>query len=410
MKSSLTPRIIGAALEDRLDLFPAVALLGPRQVGKTTLARSIVEDSKKGNSIQNAAGNQGLPTARPGHYLDLEDPVDLAKLSDARSYLDALRNRLVVLDEIHRAPELFGILRGIIDDRIWNGEPAGHFLLVGSASIELMRQSGQTLAGRLGYLNLDPFDLREVGPDALTRLWVRGGFPRSFSAEDEARSVLWRQDYIRTYLERDIPMLGPRIPAETMRRFWTMIAHAQGGLWNASALVRSLGVAAKTVTRYLDLLVNLLLVRQLPPLQANVGKRLTKAPKVYIRDSGIVHALLGIHDRDALYGHPVAGGSWEGFVIETLIRAAPSWTRASFYRTATGVEIDLVLELPGARTWAFKVKRGLAARLTRNTRVALEDVQPDRASVVYGVSERYSLADGVEAISIFEMASELASL
>ena len=326
------------------------------------------------------------------------------------AYLGSVRDRLVVLDEIHRVPELFQELRGIIDERIRDGEPAGHFLVLGSASMDLMRQSGESLAGRIGYLALDPLDVREVGDGELTRLWIRGGFPRSFLATTDEASTFWRENFIRTYLERDIPMLGPRIPAETLRRFWTMLAHSQGGLWNAAALARSLSVDGKTVVRYLDLLADLLLVRRLSPFHANVRKRLAKSPKVYVRDSGIVHTLLGLDDRDAVMGHPVAGTSWEGFVIETLIRAAPGRSRASFYRTATGTEIDLVLELPGGRVWAIEVRRGLVGVPGRRLRIALDDVKPDEAFLVYGGEERYPAKDGVEAIGLSEMAAELAGL
>jgi len=397
MNPPIIPRILRSTLEQHLALFPAVALLGPRQVGKTTLARAVAD----------APGHAGTGRAEPGLYLDLENPRHLDRLSDARGYLGSVRHCLVVLDEIHRVPELFQVLRGIIDDRIRNGEPAGHFLILGSASMDLMRQSGESLAGRIGYLALDPLDIRESGPGDVERLWTRGGFPRSFLAPDDAASALWRRNFIRTYLERDIPMLGPRVPAETLRRFWTMLAHSQGGRWNASVLARSLGVDGKTVMRYLDLLVDLLLVRRLPPFHVNVRKRLVKSPRVYIRDCGIVHALLGLDTWDDVLGHPVAGKSWEGFAVETLIRAAPDRTLASFYRTATGVEIDLVLELPGGAVWAVEIKRGIATAPARSLRVALDDVRPDRAFVVYGGDERYPLPGDVEALGLGGMVEEL---
>lgn len=402
MNPPTIPRLLRSALEEHLTLFPAVALLGPRQVGKTTLARAIADAS--GGRGPGAVG-AGAP--KPGLYLDLENPAHAERLSDARGYLGSVRDRLVVLDEVHRVPELFRVLRGVIDDRIREGESAGHFLILGSASMDLMRQSGESLAGRIGYLALDPLDVRETDPNDLTRLWIRGGFPRSFLASSDRASALWRRNFVRTYLERDIPMLGPRIPAETLRRFWTMLAHSQGGLWKASTLARSLGVDGKTVMRYLDLLVDLLLARRLPPFHANVRKRLVKSPKVYLRDSGIVHTLLGLGDLDAVLGHPVAGTSWEGFVVETLIRAAPDGTQASFYRTATGIEVDLVLELPGGAVWAIEIKRGLTSSPTRQLQIALDDIEPERAFVVYGGAQRFPLPGGVEAIGLREMADLL---
>ena len=398
MSNHTVSRFLSARLNERLRQFPAVALLGPRQVGKTTLARALAE-----TGVESAPGS-----IETGLYLDLENPVDQEKLADARGYLGTKRGRLVILDEIHRAPHLFATLRGIIDERIRDGEPSGQFLLLGSASIDLLRQSGESLAGRIAYLELSPLDARELAADDQMRLWARGGFPRSFLATTDADSAVWREQFIRTYLERDIPALGPRIPARTLRRFWTMLAHSQGGLWNAASLARSLAVDGKTVARYVDLLADLLLVRRLPPLHANVRKRLAKSPKVYVRDSGIVHALLRLDDLDSVLGHPIAGASWEGFVIETLLRAAPERTEASFYRTASGVEIDLVLEFPGDRIWAVEIKRGLAPAVGRGFRVAIDDVQPDRAFVVHGGEERYPKGNGVEAVGLRELASELA--
>ena len=392
------PRVLSTRLKQRLRLFPAVALLGPRQVGKTTLARNLA-----------VTGSGRAPgSTEAGLYLDLENPVDQEKLADPRGYLGTKRDRLVILDEIHRAPHLFATLRGIIDERIRGGEASGQFLLLGSASIDLLRQSGESLAGRIAYLELGPLDIRELAAGDQMRLWARGGFPRSFLAPTDADSAVWREQFIRTYLERDIPALGPRIPAQTLRRFWTMLAHSQGGLWNAASLARSLAVDGKTVARYVDLLADLLLVRRLPPLHANVRKRLAKAPKVYVRDSGIVHALLRLDDLDSVLGHPIAGASWEGFVIETLLRAAPERTEASFYRTASGVEIDLVLELPGDQVWAVEIKRGLAPAVSRGFRVAIEDIQPDRALIVHGGEDRYPKGSGIEAIGLRELADDLA--
>lgn len=409
MKSPFVPRRVHQRLLADLELFPAVALLGPRQVGKTTLARFVAEQGVREGTTSDGSGSDAPSGRAPGLYLDLENPAHLERLSDATGYLSSVRDRLVVLDEIHRAPELFQTLRGVIDERIFAGEPAGQFLILGSASVELLRQSGETLAGRIGYLELTPLDAREVGPAEVMRLWVRGGFPLSFLAPDAQASALWRESFVRTYLERDVPELGPRIPAVVLRRFWTMLAHSQGGMWNAAKLARSLGVDGKTVARYLDLLVDLLLVRRLPPLHANVRKRLVKSPKVYVRDSGIVHALLRISDEDELLGHPVAGASWEGFVVENLLSAADDWTQASFYRTATGAEIDLVLDLPGNRRWAVEIKRSTAPRLSKGFRVALQDVPVDRAFLVYGGDERYPKGGDVEAIGLRGLMEELAA-
>ncbi len=398
MSDRAIPRFLNARLEERLRQFPAVALLGPRQVGKTTLARTLAE----------TRAGSGPGVIETGLYLDLESPVDQEKLADARGYLGTKRGRLVILDEIHRAPQLFRTLRGVIDERVRSGERSGQFLLLGSASLDLLRQSGESLAGRIAYLELGPLDVRELAARHQTRLWTRGGFPRSFLAPTDADSAVWREQFIRTYLERDIPALGPRIPAQTLRRFWTMLAHSQGGLWNAASVARSLAVDGKTVARYVDLLADLLLVRRLPPFHANVRKRLAKSPKVYVRDSGIVHALLRLDDLESVLGHPIAGASWEGFVIETLLRAAPERAEASFYRTASGVEIDLVLELPGGRLWAVEIKRGPAPAVSRGFRVALDDVRPDRAFIVHGGEDRYPKGDGVEAVGLRELANELA--
>lgn len=384
----MIPRRIHKTVLDRLALFPAVILLGPRQVGKTTLSEDIAS---------------GCPSV----YLDLESMPDREKLSDPIAYFERHEDKLVVLDEVHRVPKLFHTLRGVIDRGRSRGFRTNRFLLLGSASIELLRQSGESLAGRVSYMELRPFGILETEKNSIDQLWVRGGFPDSFLAKSDAQSMIWRKDFIRTYLERDIPDLGPRIPAETLHRFWTMLAHCQGGMINAAQLARSLAVDGKTVARYLDLMVDLLLVRQLRPYHVNTRKRLVKAPKVYLRDSGIMHALLGIYDREALFGHPNAGGSWEGFVIENLIALSSDRAVAGFYRTSAGAEIDLVLELTGGEIWAIEIKSGRSASPSRGFHNACEDVQPNKSFVVHAGEERYPVSQDAEAIGVLEMAHEI---
>jgi predicted AAA+ superfamily ATPase len=383
-------RRIQPLIRDRLDHLPAVALLGPRQVGKTTLAQTIAADRK---SV----------------YLDLESPLDREKLADAAFYLSEHENELVILDEVQRAPELFATLRGLIDQGRRRGKKSGRFLLLGSASVELLRQS-ETLAGRIAYIELSPLDVLEVPAEKHSQLWVRGGFPESFLAANGSRSLIWRQDFIRTYLERDIPQLGPRIPATTLHRFWTMLAHVQGGMFNAAHLARGLAVDGKTIARYLDLLVDLMLVRRLQPFQANIGKRLVKSPKVFVRDSGIVHALLNIESHEDLLGHPVVGASWEGFVVENLIAAAPLQTVPLFYRTAAGAEIDLLLEIPKHGLWAIEIKRGLSARPEKGFHIASEDLKPARRFVVNSGKERYRGSADTEVIGVGDLARMLVAL
>ncbi len=384
-----------ADLIESLDANPVTALLGPRQVGKTTVARVLLAPLLRNRTLE---------------YLDLENPADLAKLDDPVAYLTPLLigRQLVVIDEIQRLPELFQVLRSLVDDRILAGEGNGQLLLLGSASIELLKQSSETLAGRIGYLELCPLDVLETQGALVSDPWLRGGFPRSLLADSDERSITWRADFISTYLERDIPLLGPRIPATTLRRFWTMLAHRQGAPLNAADIARSLAVDGKTVASYLGLMADLLLVRRLQPYHANVGKRLVKSPKVWIRDSGLLHCLLGLESLDDVLGHPVAGASWEGHVIENLLRAAPRRTQPSYYRTATGNEIDLLLELPGNRCIAIEVKRSSAPKVSDGFYRALEDIQPDAAYIVYNGSDRYPKADGVEAIGLVELAGELA--
>lgn len=379
---------------DALGRQAAVALIGPRQVGKTTLAHAIAE------------GSETL-------YLDLEARSDRVKLVDPALFLSVYEDRLVILDEIHRLPELFQDLRGLIDRGRRRGRRTGRFLILGSASLDLLRQSGESLAGRIEYVELNPLDVLEAAPDAesMTKLWLRGGFPDSYLAASDADSLVFRLNFIRTYLERDVQQFGRRIPAETLERLWTMLAHSQGTLLNASKLASGLSISAPTVTNYIDLLVDLLLVRRLRPFHANVGKRLVKSPKVYIRDSGLVHALLGIEDHNALAGHPVVGASWEGFVIENLLSVAPPRTMASFYRTSAGAEIDLVLELPGGRgLWAIEVKRGLTATPSKGFHNARDDLKPKRSFIVYSGDERYPISREVEAIALPQMAALLEAL
>ncbi len=381
-------RRIKPVLRQLLAEYPAVCLLGPRQSGKTTLAHEI------------AAGAEST-------YLDLESPADRAKLSDAELYLTDHESRLVILDEVQRVPELFQSLRGLIDRGRRRGRAVGRFLLLGSASLELLRQSGETLAGRVAYLELGPLDILEVESERRDRLWVRGGFPDSFLAASESASLRWRDNFIRTYLERDVPQLGPRIPAETLRRFWVMLAHSQGGLLNATSLARGLGVDGKTVARYLDLMVDLLLVRRLSPWHKNFGKRLVKSPKVYVRDSGITHALLGLADKEAVLGHPVVGHSWEGFVIENLLAVAPQGSDANFYRASGGAEIDLLLKLPGRKPWAIEIKRNLDPRPRKGFYNACVDLKPEARFVVYPGTERFPIAQDIEAISLAGLAHEV---
>ena len=314
----------------------------------------------------------------------------------------------MILDEVHRMPDIFQSLRGLIDTGQRRGYQAGRFLLLGSASMDLLQQSGESLAGRITYLELAPLDALEIPTDGLDRLWTRGGFPSSYLASSDAISFRWRYDFIRTYLERDVPQFGPRLPAETLRRLWTMLAHNQSELLNTANLARALAIDAKTVARYLDLLVDLLLVRRLQPWHNNEGKRLVKAPKIYVRDSGIVHALLRLPAHDDVLGHPVAGGSWEGFVIETLLAAAPDSTQPHFYRTSAGAEIDLLLSLPGNQLWAIEIKLSSAPRLSRGFYQACQDLRPTRRFVVYGGTDRYPLSAETDAISVSDLAALLA--
>lgn len=364
-----------------LNRAPAVVLTGPRQVGKTTLARDV------GDEYQ-------------AIYLDLERPSDLAKVQDFDQFCKAYPDQMIILDEVQRAPEIFAPLRGIIDERRREGRRTGQFLLLGSASLDLLKQSSESLAGRIAQLELQPLTGGEVGPDNILKLWSRGGFPESYLARNDADSLAWRNDFIRTYLERDIPQLGPRIASETLRRFWIMLAHNQGQTLNAALLARGLDLSGATIGRYLDLMVDLLLVRRLQPWSSNQGKRMVKSPKIYIRDSGICHALLGIETLNALMGHPVVGGSWEGFIVEAIFAHKAPSTQAGFYRTSAGAEVDLVLSTSAGELWAIEIKLTSAPKVTKGFHLACEDLKPARKIIIHGGDDNYPFGDGIEARSV----------
>ncbi len=371
-------------IAEKLTHIPAIALLGPRQVGKTTLALEIAR-------------------GQPSVYLDLENPEDLKKLQDPAHYLGLHTDKLVILDEVQRYPDLFMTLRGVIDSGRREGRGNGRFLILGSASNDLLRQSSESLAGRISYLELpglSPFEIEAPDGQHLQRLWVRGGFPDSYAASNDARSHEWRRDFIRTYLERDIPRLGPRIPAATLMRFWTMLAHVHGELLNASKLAGSLSVESITVSRYLDLMVDLLLVRRLEPWFGNTKKRLVKSPRIYVRDSGILHTLLRIPDYEYLLGHPVIGKSWEGFVIEKILCALPLPVYPFFYRTSAGAEIDLLLELGLDDYWAIEIKYGKTPKVKKGFHTACDDLGVKRKFVVYSGEDTYPLGNETTVISL----------
>jgi predicted AAA+ superfamily ATPase len=372
-------------LDSLLDQFPAVALLGPRQTGKTTL--SLAQMERYPNAL----------------YLDLELPSAQRQLDDPEAFFMAHPNQLVILDEVQRMPGVFGILRGVIDQRRRNGESNGQFLLLGSASGVLLQQSSESLAGRVAQMELTPFQASEVlhadaSPAQINALWVRGGFPLAWLAKNDSASLTWREVFITTYLEKDIPALGPKLPATTLRRLWTMLAHNQGELLDQSKLAASLAISGQTVGRYIDLLCDLMLVRRLPAWSGNVGKRLIRAPKVYVRDSGLVHALLGLQDIDAVLSHPVAGSSWEGFIVEQLINAAPG-AIASFYRTSNGAEVDLVLEFRSGQTWVIEIKRSTAPTVSKGFYTAASDLRATRKLLVAPVSQPYPMKEGIEVMN-----------
>jgi len=385
-------RRLQASIERLLEEQAAVAILGPRQVGKTTLAHQIAE-------------------GRASVYFDLENPEDFAALDEPRTLLPRYADKLVILDEVQRKPRLFEQLRGLIDGYRREGRGNGKFLILGSASIDLLRQTSESLAGRIAYRELSPLNVLEAGgnePLATDTLWLRGGFPSSHLARSANASMTWRRDFIRTYLERDVPQFDSRVPAETLRRFWTMLAHNQGGLLNASKLAAALAIDVRTLNRYLDLLVDLLLVRRLQPWSGNVQKRLVRSPKTYLRDSGIVHALLGLNTIEDVLAHPVAGASFEGFVLENLLSAAPDWAQSFFYRTGAGAEADLVLELTPARRWAIEIKRSTAdPKPSRGFHVACEDLKVERRIVAYPGGRAFGQTGGIETLPVADLMTDL---
>lgn len=369
-------------IEEILRHNPVCALLGPRQCGKTTLAHELLRARKE------------------SHVFDLESATGRARLAQPELSLAPLKG-LVVIDEIQREPKLFETLRPLSDRR---GNPA-RFLILGSASPDLLRGASESLAGRIGFVDLSGFDLNEVGVKDLRKLWLRGGFPRSFLARSEALSFRWRRDFIRTFLERDVPQLGIRIPAEVLRRFWLMLAHYHGQIWNGADLARSLGVTEHTVRRYLDVLTGTYLVRQLPPWFENLSKRQYKAPKVYVRDSGILHALLGLGSWSELSAHPKLGASWEGFALEQVLTQARG-TDAYFWGTHAGAELDLLLIHRGRR-YGVEFKYGQAPTMTKSLHIALADLRLDRAWIVYPGTDTYAVHEKVEVVSLADVATRL---
>jgi len=378
-------------VDEALQRSPVVALMGPRQVGKTTLAVEVAKTA-------------------PAIYLDLEDSLDLEKVRDFPAFHAENRDRLIILDEIQRLPQVFPAMRSIIDKERRRGNKFGQFLVLGSASIDLLQQSSESLAGRISYIELSSIDVLEYAEgdqNKINTLWLRGGFPESLLAASDSRSMAWRRDFIKTYLERDIPQLGPRIPSETLNRFWMMLSHNQGTTINSAQIARNLGVSGVTVGRYLDLMVDLLLVRRLKPWTSNIGKRMIKAPKVYVRDSGIAHALLNIGDYNQLLGHPVVGGSWEGFVIENILAVIPAGTQFFYYRTSGGAEIDLVLEFGLSERWAIEIKRSSSPSLSKGFHFACEDLKPTEKFVVYAGTDRFPMQNNVTAISLIDLMKKL---
>ena len=392
-------RDLESKLKNALAHMPVVALLGPRQVGKTTLALQIAQ----------------LETNKKTAYLDLELDSDLSKLSDPEGYLRRFENQLLIIDEVQRKPDLFRILRGLVDIRKRAGEPVGQFLLLGSASRDLLQASSETLAGRIRYMELNPFTVMEIyNANSSTfnpeRLWLRGGFPNSYLAGTENESWEWRNDFISSYVERDIPLMGAHIPATRMKTFWTMLAHYHGQQIILSELGKSLEVSHTTIRSYLDILTDFYMVRQIQPWSGNTKKRLIKSPKIYLRDTGILHKLLNISQLEDLLGNPAVGASWEGFVAENIINGLSNKWRYSYYRTTAQTEIDLVLEGPGNQVWAIEIKRSVAPKLSKGFHTACEDINATSKFVVYSGTERFLMSGNTEAIGLIEFLNMINAL
>jgi uncharacterized protein len=370
---------------------PAVVLLGPRQSGKTTLALAASKHSQ-------------------GVYLDLQSPRDRAKLKEPELFFEDHFGKLVILDEIHHVPGLFPILRGMVDRQRRLGFKVGHYLLLGSASLDVLKQSGETLAGRVRYLELSPLNITEATDVSLKTVWLRGGFPESLLAENDARSLQWRDDFIRTYLERDIPQFAPRVSPQILHTFWTMLAHHQAGMLNVAQLARNLGIDTKTANSYINILCDLLLVRRLQPWHNNLGKRLVKTPKTYIRDTGLMHSLLSIDNLETLAGHPNVGASWEAFCVETISQQLARNAQTYFYRTSAGAEIDLIIQSASGTLWAVEMKRSATPKLERGFFLACEDVKPARKFVIYPGNDTYRMKEDITATSLSSFCEELASM
>ncbi len=385
-------RWITKRLEKNISHNPAVALLGARQVGKTTLSKAIARDMK---SI----------------YLDLERPRDRAKLKDPEAFLEENSEKLIILDEIQRAPDLFMVLRGVIDNNRQQGRNGSQFLLLGSASMDLLRQSSESLAGRISYVEMTGLNVLESGGSRkdIQNLWLRGGFPRSYLSEENEIAMEWLEDLIQTYMERDVPQMGFNVSAQTLHRLWTMLAHLQGETINASKLATNLEVRRAKINEYIDILTGLLLIRRVEPWHVNVKKRLIKSPRYYVRDTGILHRLLGIGDYDALLSNPILGKSWEGFVVENIHSVLPRLAEAYFYRTAAGAEIDLVIKMPNREVWAVEIKHGYAPKISKHYSQTCDDIGATHKFVVYGGDDQFPIGENVRMISLPKIMEKLAS-